>query len=176
MGGFALLEVTIAMVLVGVLTALSAFAYVSNQRRTEQRANATAIVQAASDLQKKFGTAGQYGAVTTAVAVLSRAIPEDLRVVGTTTAQNSYGGAITVTPVTLTSVNDGLALSWANVPEAQCLDLVQEAHRAARRVSVAGVVVKPTDALQPVLGTLSAQCVSAERVDIVFDIGRSPNT
>ena len=45
----------------------------------------------------------------------------------------------------------------------------------ARRVSVEGTVVKATDTAQAVVATLATQCTSADRVDIVYDIGRTPN-
>lgn len=174
--GFALLELTIAIILVSLLAGAAVFAYQSNQRRTETRENTTAVIETAAELQKKFGINNQYGAVTTAIAVQSRAIPPNIRVVGTNTAQNSYGGAVTAAPVTLTTANDSIALTWSNVPQSQCIDLVQSAHQTARRVRVATVVVKATDAAAPTVATLATQCETADRVDVVFDIGRTPNT
>ena len=174
--GFAILELTIAIILVSLLSAAAIFGYQANQRRTDMRDNSQAITETAAELQKKFGMNNQYGAVTTAIAVQSRAIPQQLRVTGTNTAQNSYGGLVTAAPSTLTSANDSVALTWPNVPQSQCVDLVQATHQTARRVQVAGVVVKATDTAQPVVATLATQCESADRVDIIYDIGRTPNT
>lgn len=174
--GFALLELTIAIILVSLLAAAAIFGYQSNQRRTETRDNTTAIIETAAELQKKFGINNQYGAVTTAIAVQSRSIPANLRIAGTNTAQNTYGGAITAAPVTLTTANDSIAVTWANVPQSQCIDLVQNAHQVARRVRVATVVVKVLDAANPTVATLATQCETADRVEVIFDIGRTPNT
>lgn len=174
--GFALLELTIAIILVSLLAAAAIFGYQANQRRSETRENLTALIETAAELQKKFGITNQFATVTTAIAVQSRSIPANLRIVGTNTAQNTYGGLITAAPVTLTTANDSLALSWANVPQSQCIDLVMGAHQIARRVRVATVVVKATDTALPVPATLATQCETADRVDVVFDIGRTPNT
>jgi prepilin-type N-terminal cleavage/methylation domain-containing protein len=171
--GFALLELTVAIILVSLLAAASIFGYQANQRRTEVRDNTTLVIETAAELQKKFGINGQYGAITTAIAVQSRAIPANLRIAGTTTAQNSYGGMITAAPVTLTTTDDSVALTWANVPQSQCIDLVQTAHQTARRVRVAGTAVKAIDTALPVVATLATQCESADRVDVIFDIGRT---
>jgi len=173
--GFALLELTVAIILVSLLGAAAIYAYQANQRRTEVKENVTQVIETSAELQKKFGINNQYGAVTTAIAVQSRAVPSNLRVTGTNTAQNSYGGAITAAPLTLTSADDSIALTWSNVPQSQCIDLVQSGHQVARRVRVAATVVKVLDTAAPVVATLATQCESADRVDVIFDIGRTPN-
>lgn len=170
--GITLVEVTIVMILAALLAAAAVFGYQKNQRRTEIRDNTSLIIEVSTELQRKFGMNNQYGAVTTAIAVQSRTIPQELRATATT-ANNSYGGAITIAPVNLTGTDDGVALTWANVPQSQCVDLVLGAHNVARRVRVAGTTVKTLDAAQVTAADLATQCVTADRVDVIFDVGRT---
>ena len=174
--GFALLELTVAIILVSLLGAGAMYAYQQNLRRTETRENAQLIIETAAELQKNFGATNQYGTVTTAIAVQSRSVPPQLRDAGANTATNSYGGAITAAVVQLSVPNDSVALQWGNVPQAQCAALVQAAHQVARRVRVNAVVVKAIDAPAPDPALLVANCEGAQRVPVIFDIPRTPQT
>jgi prepilin-type N-terminal cleavage/methylation domain-containing protein len=169
--GMSMLELSVVLVVVALIGAAVYAGLQSNSRRVELQDNQNLVTEISAELQKKFGKTNTYGAVTTALAVQSRAIPDQLRIPGTTTAQNSYGGAITVTPVTLTQVNDAALVTWNNVPQAQCMDLVIGTERGARRVQVAGAVVKPTDGALAV-ATLAAQCESAGTVAVAYSVGR----
>lgn len=174
--GVTVVELTIVLIVGALLAAAAVFGFQTNQRRNEIKDNTTAIIEISAELQRKFGINNQYGAVTTAIAVQSRSIPQYMRVTGTDTANNSYGGAITAAPVTLTTTNDAIALTWSNVPQSQCVDLVLGAQNMARRIRVAGTAVKATDTAQTVAATLATQCETADRVDIIFDVGRTAST
>lgn len=169
--GLSMVELAIALVIVAILAGAAYFGFQANSRRAAVADNVSQITSIAGDLQKYFGRQNQYGALTTALAVTSRVVPEQLRVPGTQTAQNSYGGAITFAPQTLTTANDAARVTWPTVPQAQCSDLVVGVSNAARQITVAGVVVKPTDGALN-LATLSTQCESALAVAVLLDIGR----
>lgn len=169
--GMTLIEITIVMIIAALVATAAVFGFQNLQRRNEIQDNVSQIVEIAADLQRKFGVNNQYGAVTTAVGVRSRTIPSQLRVPGTDTAANSYGGAITLTAATITATNDVVQLSWGNVPQSQCVDLVIATSNVARRISVAGTVVK-ADGAALVPATLIAQCETALRVAVLYEIGR----
>jgi prepilin-type N-terminal cleavage/methylation domain-containing protein len=170
--GFTMVELTIVLAIAAVILAGVFVLLQRNFRKVDINDNVKIITEIASDLQAKYGRTNQYGNITTAIAVQSRTIPAELRVPGTTTATNSYGGAVTVSPVTLTAANDAASLSWANVPQEHCMDLVNSLQNLARRITVAGTIVKPTDSSLNT-GTLATSCESADRVSLVLDVGRT---
>lgn len=169
--GMSLIEITIVMIVAALVATAAVFGFQNLQRRNEVQDNVTQIVEIGAELQRKFGVNNQYGAVTTAVGVRSRTIPPQLRVGTTDTATNSYGGLITLAAGTITVTNDVVQLAWNNVPQSQCVDLVIATSNVARRISVAGTVVK-ADGAPLNAATLIAQCESALRVVLLYEIGR----
>ncbi len=168
--GVTMIELSVVLVVGALLAAAVFFGLQSNQRRVELSDNTAAITEIISSLKKNFGRANQYATMTTALAVQSRAIPDNLRLTATT-AQNSYGGAITVGPVACVAVNDCASLLWPSVPRAQCMDLVIGTQAGARLIMVAAVVVKPLDGALNIV-TLATQCELANTANIVWRIGR----
>lgn len=167
-----LVTLMIAIVIVAIIGA-TAYANMRDSNRDVQiDESIKKVVLTANALRANFGVTGQYGTVTTAIAVQTGSIPTDQRIAGTNTAQNAFGGAVTATPVQLTSTNDALELSWANVPAWACSRIVIGTQSAARRITVGGTAVKPTDAaLLP--ATLTQQCDVNAPVTIVWAIGRT---
>lgn len=171
--GVTMLELSIVLVIAGVIAGAVFLAFQSNARRVSVSDNVSQITTTAAELKKKFGLTNNYGNLTTALAVQSRAIPDELRIPGTNTAQNSYGGAITAVPATLTSANDAAQLGWNNVKQTECIDVVIGVQDVARRIEVpAGTAVKPTDG-QLNLATLATQCELAANTGIELFIGRN---
>lgn len=169
--GLSILGALFALVIGALLTIVTVNAFQDSQRKTRVSAALQDIQTMTSDLQKNYGSANQYGALTTAGAVQTGIVPPRLRVTGTTTANNSYNGAITFLPDTITVANDTAVMTFANVPQSDCADLVFGSEQLARRVTVGATVVKVADAvLQPVL--LGTACDAAAPVSIAFAIGR----
>lgn len=169
--GMSILGSLLALV-IAALFALGIFnAYQDSLRKTRVGAALQDIQTMAADVQKNFGTANQYGVLTTAAAVQTGVIPARLRVAGTNTANNSYNGAITFAPDTITVANDSTLMSNGNISSEDCSDIVFGAEQLARRVVVAGVTVKPNDGVLDGAAT-GAACDSAGRVTIGFSIGR----
>jgi Tfp pilus assembly protein PilE len=168
--GLTMVEAGVVLILLAGLTYFAYNQFSASQRRNQVRENVTAITDLAAAIKQKFGYTNRYGAVTTAILVQSNTIPVELHA-STTTAINNFGGAITAAPTTLVSTNDAVRLSWANVPDNQCVDIVVGAENTARRVRVAGVEVKPNNGTLN-LGTATTQCLSSAAVTVDFDIGR----
>lgn len=167
-----MVSLTIALIIVSVISIGAYIAFRDNTRKNETREAITRVNNTSGLLRSNFGVNNMYGTVTTAVAVQSRTIPEDQRIPGTTTAQNAFGGAVTVTPVTLSSTNDGVSLQWDNVPPNNCGELVLGTQATSRRISVGGTTVKPLDGAINV-ATLNTACDAAAPVAIIWDIGRT---
>lgn len=170
--GIAMIELTFALIGLAILAGGVYYAFQENTRKSETKDAVTAVTNIAGELRAKYGSTNLYGSVTTAIAVQSRAVPERFRIAGTNTASNMWGGAISATPVTLTSTNDAVSLSFANVPQDECMDIVVGTQNTGRRIAVGGAIVKPTDGTLN-LATLATQCEATPRVDIVWDIGRT---
>lgn len=168
--------VSIISVLLGLVISAAVVSVVFNQFQDAQRKArieaATAEVSTMiAEAQKTYGTANQFGAVTTAVAVRGGVVPARLRIAGTNTAQNKYNGAITFAPATITTANDSLTLGYANVTNVDCQDVVLSLAPLTRRINVGTAIPKANDA--PVnVATLATACDSAATVAIQFTFGR----
>lgn len=164
---YGVVAIIAAIVLIGIYLAFNT--YLTNSSVDDNVKDLTYI---AGQLQQKFGAQNNYANVTTATAVTSHAIPDYLRVSGTSTAQNKFSGAITVAPATLTTANDAAAVTWSNIPSDRCADIVTGADKAFKRIAIGGTVVKPLNGTlnQATLGT---QCEAASNVNGTFTVGRN---
>lgn len=171
--GWTMVELGIAILLVSILIA-GVLAYLtSNKRKITINTNSQQLLSIAGTSIAKYGQANQYAAMTTAIAVTGGVIPEELRDPGgATTATNSYGGAIAVAPATLTGANDSLRITWPNVTQSHCSDIVLGVANNFRRVQVQAADVKATDVTVN-LANVEAQCQSAANVSIDFFVGRT---
>lgn len=167
-----LVGLMIAIVIVSILGAGYWINLRDGQRDIEVKETISKVNMTAAALRATFGINGQYADVTTAVAVQSRAIPQDQRISGTNTAQNSFGGLISVTPVTLTSANDAILLTYPNVSPWACARTVIGTQNSARQITIGGTTVKALDAT--ISNTdLTTACDVDEPVTIAWSIGRT---
>jgi len=169
--GLTMVELSVVLVIAALLIAAVFTGLRGNQRRVELQNNATLITQIASALRAQFGRTGRYANTTLALAVQSRAIPEELRIGTGTTAQNGYGGTLGLAPATCAVANDCLDLTWPRVPQAQCMDLVIGTQSVARRIQVNAVDVKALDG-QLNLANLATNCEAAGAPTVIYSIGR----
>ena len=170
--GFMSLELGLVLLVIAVAIVSAVLYYRDNLRKTSINNNIQQISSTAASLRAKYGQSNQYGSVTTSLAVRSSAIPEALRDGTAATASNSFGGAITVAPTTLTGANDSLEIVWPNVPDKQCSDIVTSVQREMRQVAVDSTTVKANNG-QLDLNAVETACESASAVTLHFWIGRS---
>ena len=175
--GISMVELSVVLVIVALLSAAIFIGLQSNSRRVEVQDNVGQITEVAAGLRKSFGRSNTYSQLTVAngtrLAITSRIIPAQLRDGVAATAKNSYGGAISV------AVNDAdclvaaacVDLTWAQIPQAQCVDLVLGVEAGARIVKVSGVVIKPLNGAVS-LDLLSQNCEAAAQVPMILVIGR----
>lgn len=169
--GAGIVSVLLGLVIAAGLAAVIYDNFSDSKRKTRIEAAASEIVTMVSQSQKTYGNANQFGAVTTAVAVSGGVVPGRLRVAGTSTAQNTYNGAITFTPTTITTANDSLTLGYGGVNNVDCQELVFASEKLMRSVSVGSTAVKPADGVVDV-GLLTTECDRSDKVDISFTFGR----
>lgn len=169
--GFLSVEAGLVLLVVGLLVIFAVYTYRDNLRKTSVNNNIMTLTSISGSLRTVYGQANQYGNVTTAIAVSGGVIPKALRNGTATTATNTFGGAIEITPATLTSSTDAIQITWPNVPSDQCQDIVMGVASEMRKVQVAGSDVKPLDG-QINLGTLTSQCDSSPNITLNFFVGR----
>jgi type II secretory pathway pseudopilin PulG len=167
--GFLSLEMGLVLLVVALAIVAAVIWYRDNLRKQAINTTVNHMLATAGSARSTFGQSNQYVNVTTAIAVSANVIPSALRDGAAQTATNTYGGAITVAPATLTGANDALQINWPNVPADQCIDIGIGVQGELRRLQIAGADVKATDA--PInLGTLTAQCESAGGAGVAFDL------
>ena len=169
--GLSIIGALLALVIGALLLIPVVNAFLDSQRKTRIEDNAQEIRTIIADLQKVYGVNNQYAGATTATAVQGAIIPARLRVAGTTTANNSYNGAITVAPATITVANDAVTLTWSAVNQADCADLLFSINPLTRRLQVGATVVKPNDGVINA-ATVATSCDAAAPVALAFTIGR----
>lgn len=167
--GNALVFSMLGLVIAGIVLALGIGYYQSSQANAQVQSTIGEIGSIIGAAQQNYGQYG-YTGLTTAIAVGSRVIPET-RVDANGNARNSYSGAITLTDNS-TNTPDTAALGYANVPSAQCAQIINGAQSLARQVVVGNQVVKQMDAQMDV-ARLNAECVAATNVTIGFVFGRT---
>lgn len=169
--GISMLELSLVLIVVAIVLAGVYFGFSQNQRRVEVSENISVVSEIISTMQARFGKTNQYANVTTAVAVQTRAFPENLRIGVTNTAQNSYGGLITVAPATCVSANDCVTLTWAGVPRPQCSEVIIGTQQYVRRVQIGVNDIKPLDGALN-LALLATTCDGAGPHTIAYTFGR----
>lgn len=169
--GFISIEMGLGLLVVAFLIAAAVMYYRENQRRNSVNNNHSEILSIAGTLVSKYGQLNRYGDVTTDLAVKAGVVPAHLRDPGADTAQNRFGGPIEIAPVDLTGTNDGIALTWANVPANQCSDIVSASQGEFRVITVDGTEVKG-DGAELEFDALEEACDAGAPVELVFTAGR----
>ncbi len=167
-----MVSLSIALIVVAIISASVFIAFRENTRKNEVKESINQITATAANLRKNFGINNTYGSITTAIAVQSRSIPEEQRNPGTVVASNAYGGLIIVQPGSLSGSNDSVNLSYEKIPQSQCMDIALGTQGVARRIDVGAVTVKPMDGALNI-SALATNCESAGNIVIQWIIGRT---
>jgi type IV pilus assembly protein PilA len=146
--GFTLVEILlvvgfIALAGIGIYTIYSKVT-VSSQANTEGR-NLDTLRAGVKNL---YGGAASYAGLTGTVLNDGRVTPDNMRIVpyvaGATAINNSFGGAVTVLPVTLGggAANNAFEITYPGVPGAVCSKLVTVSGKGFDQISIGGTIVK----------------------------------
>ena len=166
--GNALLFTLLALVLGGIGLTVGVQQYQEAERATSVQAIVGEVNSIIGAARQNFGQYN-YSGLTTASAVGSQVIPPYLSTDGTT-ANHRLNGAITLIAGTATAAT--AVLSYAGVPSALCMNIINGTHGMARQVQVDTTDVKPLDGTVQ-LGALTTQCTGGDTVTIAWTIGRS---
>ncbi len=127
-------------------------------------------------IKNLFGGSQNYTNLANPVVNDARITPDAMRPIpynaGETSITNSFGGAVTVVPVSLgTGTNNGFRVTYPNVPGAVCAKLVTGAGTGWDQITVGATVVKAFGTGSLNVGTLATQCAgdTGNGVSIVFD-------
>lgn len=113
--GITLIEVSIGLIIAAIIAAAAFIAFQNNSRRAEVRDNVRDITEIISETKQKVGLTTGYAGFVTADAQSYALVNAE--------ALNSYEGAILLEAKV--AANPDLAqLTWGDVPEDQCGDLV----------------------------------------------------
>lgn len=123
-----------------------------------------------------FGGSSNYAKVTNLVLNQGRVTPDSMRAVpySTTDASinNSFGGAVDVTPVTLGTgaASNGFAIKYTKVPGAVCSKLVTTGGTSFDQILVGTTPVKAFGTNNLDIGALTGGCAAdtGAGVDIIF--------
>lgn len=175
--GFTLVEILlvvgfIALAGIGIYTVYNKV-NMSNNASNESR-NINLIKAGVKNI---YGSSQGYAGLTNSVLNDARATPDSMRAIpytaGATAITNSFGGAVTVLPVTLggAGLNNGFQITYPQVPGAICSRLVTMLDKNIEQITVAGTVVKPYGTGNLNVVSLATQCATdtGNGVTILFD-------
>lgn len=94
-----------------------------------------------TNVQRIYANNSNYATLTLADVIALKGVPES-RIASATTASNRWGGAITMTPVTLTTANDGVRLDTTGVPTYECISVIPQVDPGFAVIAVGGTTVK----------------------------------
>lgn len=164
--GFTLVEVAIvvavgALLLIGVSQAPT---IIANNRANAEIAE---LPQVVANIQKIYANRSNFVGIDNAQVIGLKAFPED-RVDGAASLLSRWGESITVAPADVgTGTDNGVSLTYALVPSAECINVIQGVEGRFYTIEVAGTEVK-TDGGDLDLAALSTQCNSDTEVGIVY--------
>lgn len=141
MQGFALGELILALVVVGVLVAIAYPRMAKSMASSKGQALGTDVVAVAADLQAAYN--GKYAEISDA-KLISGSILKNVGAItdndGTLTT--NMGGTISFAPSRLVANNDSFSATVTNVKDGACIALATTLGRSAVKLSIAGTVVK----------------------------------
>jgi hypothetical protein len=165
-GGW-ILGALLALVLAAAVTAVMFGHWTGSDGQARISKNTAHVTSIIAQARSSYSSMG-FNGLTTQVAIGGNVIPAALQT-STTTAANEWSGAVTLVDNSATTAKTGL-LTWASVPSADYVVMVQRTQSQARRIDVAGTAVKSLDGTLN-MTTLNTQCMSSAQVSIAWTIG-----
>lgn len=173
--GFTLVEIllVVAFIAVGGLAVYVTYNKVSSGGQANTEARNLGTLQAG--VKGLYGGSSNYTGITNSVLNDGRVTPDSMRAIpyvsGATAINNTFGGTVTVLPITLAggNTNNGFQITYARVPGAVCSKLVTNAEKAFDQITVNGEVVKAFGTGQLNIGLLTTGCSGGSGVTILFD-------
>lgn len=137
--GWGLLEQGwIALAVIFVIAAVLGTAYMIKSRTSVglESSNIQSLITGAQNLMKASdGYSFTSSAKMTGAMIQMKAVPKGMTVrgtpsSGTATLYNSWGGAVTFAPLTISGFNNGFTLTYERVPQDACIQLTTQLSRS----------------------------------------------
>lgn len=166
--GFTLIEI---LLVVGFIALAGIAAYITYPKvQATNRANteATNINTIAAGVKNVYAGANTFTGLTEAALITGQQVPTTM--INGTTLTNSFGGVVTVAPATLAggTANGSFAITYKNVPIAECVKLATGVGNNFVNVNVAGTDVKKFPATTPVDVASAITSCAGGAVTLIF--------
>jgi hypothetical protein len=164
--------VLIIIAILGVAYMVRSKAFAMNESRE--------LPQVISGVQNTYNSQPNFAGATLDAVARGNVWPANETIIpgaGAATVSNRWGGAVTLTPGTITTGSDIARLVYSNVPQTECNNVVSAVAGSLRRVYVdntnsgtagAGTIVKADGGTLNV-GTLATACSGAQN-SITYDV------
>lgn len=163
--GMSLVELLLVVGLAAIILAGMFVAYNKVQSTNAANTESANISTLRAGVKNLYGTSSNFTGVNAQVLLNARAVPDSMRTAAGATINNSFGGAVTVAPVTFAGggANNAFAITYPNVPVDVCAKLVVAVAQSFNLVTVNGTPVKNTSLAtgnEVNIGTLASSCAS----------------
>lgn len=132
------LSLTETLLVLGVIALVAVIAYAGYNAATSSvktGGETRSAVTLLNNIQKTFGTAANYNAVTVPNLINAGQVPSTYRVTGTTAINNTYGS-----PVYVGFAGSQYGIAVTGVPNEQCVEFAQGVASSAQEVYIAANV------------------------------------
>jgi prepilin-type N-terminal cleavage/methylation domain-containing protein len=167
--GMTLVEVSIVLIIVGIIGALM-FAILPSLMASAKARNETELLRTViNSVHKLRSNKPNFAGVDTALVVSSGVVPSAM--VNGTSIVNQQAGTITIAAATVTTANDAVTMTSTNYSDALCKELAVNMESAVARIAVNGTEVKAVNAVLNDAGLFAACTGNANSVAFTFTKG-----
>lgn len=167
-GGYSLMELGFALLLVGMLGYYIVDDYISNNEKISTKREIDGIFKTISESMALFSGDPDFSIATVDYMRQNKVFPEWM--VSGTQVTNSVHGVVSVVPSTISSPNDALIFTMPNYPQPLCIKVARRIEAGVRTLAVNGKDVKPLDA--PLDGKLLGENCRSGANTITFQISK----
>lgn len=170
--GFTLVELGIVVAIAAIIIGIGLVVVPSILASTRANAEISELPTITTKIQRAFANQPNFANITQATVAGLNVFPPSN--VSGTTITNRFGGAVTVAKNTLvaTTPDDTVAITSAQIPTAECLQIGQGVEGSMRQIQVGGVVVKDDGKSAADPAKLATECGKTSTVTMTFVFGK----
>ena len=170
--GFTLVELGIVVAIAAIIIGIGLVVVPSILASTRANAEISELPTITTKIQRAYANQPNFAALTQAGIVNLNVFPESVVNKTAGTIANRWGGAVTIAPATLKQANDAVAITSADIPTAECLQIGQGVEGAMRKITVGTTVVKADGVSAADPAALGTACNAAATVSMIFTFGK----
>lgn len=162
--GLSLLEIMIGLGIVAIIAIVAVGAATSARGSAQVSAESQNLQLITTKVKSTFAARQNFSGISNAMLIAQRGFPSQM--VSGTNVLHSWDGAVTVAPgAGNTSVN----VTYAGVPTAACIELVNATARSFNTVTVGSTVVKTATQDNNDVAATTTACGAASAVNIIWN-------